>query len=162
MLLGWKAQSKLATLEKSLPQTKKACKGRMCDRKREKERLFPPGPKDIIKRVFALQGELVASKHGFQGKQCRQQKSQTKPATRSHTPMRKRHASIHFEQSKEAKSQSKDADRKRSKGQSKDASQACVERGQKVNRKMLIERGLKANRKSWNEEHLYFSNFLSK
>ena len=52
---GWKAQSKLATLEKSLPQTKKACKGRMCDRKRAKERLFPPGSKDIIKRVFALE-----------------------------------------------------------------------------------------------------------
>ena len=57
MLLGWKAQSKLATLEKLLPQTKEACKGRMCDRKRAKESLFPPGSKDIKRELFALESK---------------------------------------------------------------------------------------------------------
>ena len=61
---------------------------------------------------FVLQRAHMANKLGIRNKQCRQQKAQTKPATRSYRPRRKRHASIHFEQSKEAKSQSKGAESK--------------------------------------------------
>ena len=44
------------------------------------------------------------NKNWFLKQAGRQQKTQKKPATRSHMPRWKRHASSHFEQSKEAKS----------------------------------------------------------